>query len=56
MVWYFGGNTLLFLPMGFLFSYLTNSVRHTLYMGLFMGTVEIIQGLTGLGVCDIDDC
>lgn len=56
MVWYFGGNTLLFLPIGILFVYITNSVRHTLYMGLvLMIVVEVIQGLTGLGVCDIDD-
>lgn len=56
IVWYFGGNTLLFLPMGVLFVYLTNSVRLTLYMGLvLMIIVEVIQGLTGLGVCDIDD-
>lgn len=56
MIWYFGGNTLLFLPMGVLFAYLTNSVRHTFFIGLLlMMAVEVVQGLAELGVCDVDD-
>jgi glycopeptide antibiotics resistance protein len=56
MIWYFGGNTLLFLPMGVFFVYLTKSVRYPFIAGLILMTViEVTQGLTGKGVCDIDD-
>jgi glycopeptide antibiotics resistance protein len=56
IIWYFGGNTLLFIPMGYFFAYLTSSITFsTLYGFIMMIVVEILQGLTNRGVLDIDD-
>lgn len=56
IIWYFGGNTLLFIPIGFLFASFTNSTHNSLKIGIAcMLCIEIIQGLTGRGVFDIDD-
>ncbi|WP_240873558.1 VanZ family protein [Shimazuella soli] len=56
LIWYFGGNTLLFVPMGLFFVYLMKSLRLSSLCGLiFMLIIEIIQGITGLGVFDVDD-
>lgn len=56
IIWYFGGNILLFIPVGFIIANFTISLRRTLLAGFFiMLSVELIQGITGCGVFDIDD-
>ncbi len=47
---------MLFIPIGFIFYHLTASSRQTFFMGIMlMLCVEVIQGITGSGVFDIDD-
>lgn len=56
IIWYFGGNTMLFIPMGFILYRFTSSNCKTLLYGFsLMLSVEVVQGITGRGVFDIDD-
>ncbi|WP_051271287.1 VanZ family protein [Shimazuella kribbensis] len=56
IIWYFGGNTLLFVPMGFFFVSFTTSLKKSILYGLIiMFVVEITQVMTNRGVFDIDD-
>jgi glycopeptide antibiotics resistance protein len=55
-IWYFGGNTLLFVPMGYFFQMMTHSWQQSFFFGLgLMIGVEVLQAVTARGVCDIDD-
>jgi glycopeptide antibiotics resistance protein len=57
-IWYFGGNTLLFIPMGYIFAYLarTKPRKTALLFGFsLMIVVELTQAISHTGVCDIDD-
>jgi glycopeptide antibiotics resistance protein len=58
LIWYFGGNTLLFIPMGYIFAYLAKSkpIKTAFLCGCsLMIVVEFTQAITRTGVCDIDD-